>query len=410
MKEKVVIFGAGQIGRGFIGDICNSSGYSLVFVDVDENLVRKLNENREYPLWLLGDTKTERKITDLSALGLSETNEIAGEIKFANLAFTAVGVNNLPSLAPLLAKGIKKKALENPDSYLNIVICENILGSSGILKQATRKYLSDSFLPFLNAKTGFIETVVSRMVSPLTENMRKKMPLLVTVEPYNILPVDRKSFKGEIPPIKGFYPVDNLFPYEELKLFVHNLLHACLAYAGYLKGYRYIWETLGDTDIKNLLNGVIREAKSALMKKHNFEIVEIESYISDLIRRFGNKLLGDTVYRVGRDPIRKIGASDRIAGAIKLCLSQNISPRNICFVMACCLCYNYPEDEKALELQDIIGKRGVIFALQEISAIKEEPIIEKILEDYNEIQDEGGSSEAPGGAFRRRDSHTGTGR
>lgn len=405
-KKTVVIFGAGQIGRGFIGDICSGSGYQITFVDVDENLVRTLNEKKEYPLWLLGEAKTERRITGFYALSFSETEKIAEAISGTDLAFTAVGVNNLRSLAPLIAAGIKKKSAEKPDSHLNIVICENLLGSAKILKESVEKHLEGHSLPFLNEKTGFIETVVSRMVSPLPESLRREQPLLVTVEPYNVLPVDKKKFKGEIPPVKGFYPVENLFPYEELKLFMHNLLHACLAYTGYLKGYEYIWETLEDRDIKEVLNGVINEAKSALMKKHHFETAEIESYISDLIKRFGNKLLGDTVYRVGRDPLRKIGANDRIAGAIKLCLSNNIFPENICFVMTCCLCYNYADDLKAVEMQEILRGKGVIFVLREISGIKEEDVLNKITEDYNGIQNESGGLKKTGGTFRRRNSDT----
>jgi len=392
-KKTVVIFGAGQIGRGFIGDICSGSGYSLIFVDVDENMVRTLNEKKEYPLWFLGDVKSERKITGFSALSFSETEKIAEAISGTELAFTAVGVNNLRSLAPLIAAGIKKKSAEKPESHLNIVICENLLGSAKILKESVEKHLEGHPLSFLNEKTGFIETVVSRMVSPLPESLRKEQPLLVTVEPYNVLPVDKKKFRMEIPAVKGFYPVENLFPYEELKLFMHNLLHACLAYTGYLKGYQYIWETLEDGDIKKVLDGVMNEAKSALMKKHRFDTAEIENYITDLIKRFGNKLLGDTVYRVGRDPLRKIGANDRIAGAIKLCLSHDIFPENICFVMACCLCYNYPYDLKAVEMQEILRGKGVLFVLKEISGISEEKVLNRITEDYNGIHDESGGFE-----------------
>lgn len=393
MQGQVVIFGAGQIGRGFIGDICSGSGYSLVFVDVDENLVRTLNEKGEYPLWLLaGDDKTEKKITNLSALNFAQTERIAEAVAEVNLAFTAVGGNNLPALGPILAEGIRKKAKESPDSCLNIVICENLLGSSKVLKSAIEKHLPPEFLPFLNEKTGFVETVVSRMVSPLSDELRKKQPMLVTVEPYNILPVDKKKFKGAIPPVKGFYPVENLFPYEELKLFVHNLSHACLAYAGYFKGYTYIWETLEDSEIKQVLDGVLAEAKSALIKKHGFQTAEIDNYISDLVGRFGNKSLGDTVYRVGRDPIRKIGADDRIAGGIKLCISQNLYPENICFVMAYCLCYNYPNDEKAVELQEIIKKKGVSYVLEEISGIRDERLIKKITEEYKRLREENQNS------------------
>jgi len=390
-KKKVVIFGAGQIGRGFIGDICNSSGYHLVFVDVVEEVVRLLNEKGAYPIWLLGsEGKEEKVITDISSIHFSETKKISDVLTEVDIAFTAVGANNLKALAPLLADGINRKAEELPQSFFNVVICENLLGSSEVLRKEIERYLSPQAISFFNERVGLVESVVSRMVAPLSETLRKKEPLLVTVEPYNILPVEKKKFKGYIPPIKGLYPVEDLFPYEELKLFIHNLSHACLAYMGYLKGYTYIWEALEDSYIRKVFDGVISEARASLIKKHHFDVLEIDNYISDLIKRFGNRLLNDTVFRVGRDPLRKIGPNDRLAGGIKLCLSQGIFPENICFVMACCLCYNYQDDIKAVEMQGMIKEKGVDYLLKEISHITDEKVLEVIKRYYEGVKGESG--------------------
>ena len=132
-KKKVVIFGAGQIGRGFIGDICNSSGYHLVFVDVVEEVVQLLNEKGAYPIWLLGNEgKEEKIITDISSIHFSETKKISDVLTEVEIGFTAVGANNLKALAPLLADGINRKAEELPQSFFNVVICENLLGSSEV--------------------------------------------------------------------------------------------------------------------------------------------------------------------------------------------------------------------------------------------------------------------------------------
>lgn len=391
MKRNVVIFGAGQIGRGFIGDICHSSGYHLVFIDVVKEVVDMLNKKKEYPLWLLdNEGKEEKIITGISAIHFSEREKISEVLVDTDIVFTAVGANNLRSLAPLLAEGINRKSQEFPDSYLNIIICENLLGSSEILKKEIEKYTLPYALSFFSERTGFVESVVSRMVAPLSDELRRRYPLLVTVEPYNILPVEKNKFKGEIPSIQGFYPVEDLFPYEELKLFIHNLSHACLAYSGYLKGYTYIWEALEDHDIRTIFDGVVNEARMSLIKKYNFDISEIDGYIADLVKRFGNRLLNDTVFRVGRDPLRKIGPNDRIAGAIKMCLSQNIYPENICFVMASCLCYNYPEDKSAVEMQRIIKEKGIFYILNEISGIKEEDIIKRIVSYYEQLNESSG--------------------
>lgn len=385
--KKTIIFGAGQIGRGFIGNICGISGYQLVFVDVAQPVIDLLNEKQEYPIWLLSEKKVEVKIGNLKGINFSDIEKISEEISSVNLAFTAVGANNLSLLALPLSEGIKKKIKKKKnEDYLNIVICENLLGSTDILKESICERLSSSEKDYLEENVGFVETVVSRMVAPLPEDLKKIEPLLVTVEPYNILPVAKKSFKNRIPDIKGFYPVEKIYPYEELKLFIHNLAHATLAYTGFLSGYKFIWECMEDVKLYELLKNVVSETKSAIIKKHKFDKEEIEEYISDLFKRFKNKALNDTVYRVGRDPLRKIGAKDRIAGAMKICIKEDIFPTNICFVMAASLCYNYQNDESAISLQETLANKGIDYVLKNISCLDDEKIILKIKEDYKKLK------------------------
>jgi len=384
--KKTVIFGAGQIGRGFIGDICSSSGYRLVFVDAVKEVVDLLNLRKEYPLWLLSEKKVEKNIRGFKALDFSLLEEVAEEVSEVELVFTAVGANNLASLAPVLAEGIKRKSDRQKGSHINVVICENLLGGSKILREKVEKLLSPARKTYLRKNVGFVETVVSRMVAPIPDIFREKHPLLVTVEPYNILPVAKKDFKGEVPGINGFYPVENIFPYEELKLFVHNLAHAALAYTGFLAGHTFIWECMENKRIYGILEGVLKETREAIMRKHDFDRQEVDDYIADLYSRFRNRALNDTVNRVGRDPLRKMGEKDRIAGAMKLCLRQNIFPGNICFVMAACLCYNYPEDKTALQLQEILSDKGVDYAIKSIALIDDGPVIEKVKAIYKEIK------------------------
>ncbi|HNS32009.1 MAG TPA: hypothetical protein PKN36_03430 [bacterium] len=384
--KKTVIFGAGQIGRGFIGDICSSSNYHLVFIDVSKQVVDLLNLKREYPVWLLGERKIEKKVDNLRAMSFTQSGDIAEEISDVDIVFTAVGANNLSLLSPVIAEGLKIKSRKNK-GYCNIVICENLLGSAEVLRKNIIKNLSPSETAYMKENVGFVETVVSRMVAPLSDELRKKEPLLVTVEPYNILPVAKNSFKGEIPAVKGFYPVENIYPYEELKLFVHNLAHASLAYTGFQMGYEFIWECMEDRRLLGIMEGVTEETKSAIIKKHVFDRKEVENYISDLFMRFRNKALNDTVWRVGRDPLRKIGPNERISGGMKMCLREGIFPENICFVMASCLCYNYQDDKNALFLQLTLRDKGIDYVLRNISGIEDERIICEVKNRYNEIKE-----------------------
>ncbi|HOL68079.1 MAG TPA: hypothetical protein PKX93_11545, partial [bacterium] len=382
MKKKVVIFGAGQIGRGFIGDICAREGYFLVFVDVLADTVQRLNQERFYPLWILGEGKEEKKITGLKAVLLTEQTRVVEELADVSLAFTAVGASNLPSLGTVLAEAIQKKVGRQPDSFLNIIICENLLGSSEVLKKAIEPHLTPEGKTYLNDRVGLVETVVSRMVAPFTEESRKIHPLLVKVEPYCILPVARPSFKGEIPAIKALHPVENLLPYEELKLFGHNLTHAALAYLGWLEKLNFIWQAMENSRILKVVEGVRQEASQALIRQHHFPSSEVENYFHDLFHRFQNRLLGDTVSRVGRDPWRKLGPKERIVGAINLCLRHGIFPDAICLVAAACLCYNEPGDTQAALVQSLLKERGLDFFLSEHCQLTHEGVRNRIKAAY----------------------------
>ncbi|MCS7180420.1 MAG: hypothetical protein NZ891_03610, partial [bacterium] len=347
------------------------------------------NKERKYPIYLLGEKKIEKIIKNFSCLSLKNENKIINEIIDTEIIFTSVGAKNLLTLSEIIAKGIKEKFKRN-NSYLNIVICENLFYAGEKLKRAILNtgVLSEKEKEYLEEKVGFVETVISRMTSPLKEEEKKINPLLVKVEPYKILPIDKSNFKGEIPKIKGFLPVPDLKKYEELKFYGHNLSHVCLAYYGFLKNYTYIWECIEDEEIFKLLKNVQNEVTQSLMKKYSFKESELEEYFLDLNKRFDNKLLEDTVSRVGRDPLRKLEKNERIVGAIKLCLEYNIFPENICFVLVTALCYNNRSDEESIKLQEIIKKSGIDFVLIEICGIKDEKILKKVKELYKELKNE----------------------
>ncbi len=387
--KRAIVFGAGQIGRGFIGELCFDSGYFIVFVDIDKRIVELLNIEKKYPIYLLGEKKEEKIIENFKGINLENEKEIINEIVETDIIFTSVGAKNLFTLSGIIAKGIKERFKRKRDC-LNIVICENLLNAGKKLKEEVLKkgFSLNEEKKYLEEKIGFVETVISRMTSPLTEEEKNKNPLLVKVEPYKILPVDKNAFKGKIPEIVGFLPVDNLHQYEELKLFGHNLSHVSLAYPGFLKGYTYIWECISDREIFNLLINVQNEVKNALSKKYVFKKGELEEYFSDLNKRFGNKLLSDTVFRVGREPLRKISKNERIVGAINLCLEYNIFPENICFVLATALCYNYSLDEEAIKTQKLIEEKGIDFILKEVCEIKDTRIVEKVKKIYKEVKNE----------------------
>lgn len=379
MALKAIQFGAGNIGRGFTSQLFTESGYEVVFVDVVDEVVQLINERRSYPIEIVGDHPQTVTITNVRAVDGKDRDEVAREILDASLVCTAVGVNVLKHVAPAIAAGIKLRADAGVVDPLNIIICENLLQASEILRGYILEQLPAEYAGYVRESVGLVESVVSRMVPIMTEEQRRLDPLMVVVEEYKKLPVDKKGFKGAIPDIVGFMPRDNFGGYVERKLFTHNMGHAASAYLGYLRGCEYIYQAMGDPAVVEIVRAALVETGKALIEKHGFTPEEHQEHIDDLLHRFANVALGDTVFRVGRDPIRKLGPADRIIGGAKLALEYGITPSNVCLVAAAALIYDNPEDPAAMKIQEMIRENGLDHVFRTVCGIEPDSEIARLV-------------------------------
>ncbi len=367
--KKAVQFGAGNIGRGFLGQLFFESGYETVFIDIDEFLVSELNRCRSYPLQIVGDNPGELLIEKVRAVNGRDIRAVAEEISGAHIMATAVGVGALRSVAPLIARGMEERAKLKVKEPVNLIIAENLLQSASVIKGYIFEDIADTYKAYAEEHLGLVASVISRMVPVVPEEMRKKNILSVMAEEYAILPVDRRGFKKDVPFLKGMVAYDNLKAYEERKLFIHNCGHAIAAYLGYLHGYRYIYEAISDEKIREKVTGALRESGQALIKKHGFSAEKQEAHINDLLRRFGNVALRDTVARVGKDPLRKLGPQDRLIGAAKLALEYGIKPAYLSGGIVAALRYDNPEDPGAVGLSRDLQEKGIDWVLENICGL-----------------------------------------
>lgn len=368
--RKVVQFGAGNIGRGFTAQLFVEAGYEVVFVDVVDEIVNSINLRRGYTLKMASNPPRDIRINNVRAVHGSKVDEVAEEILTARLVCTAVGVNVLPAVAPAIAKGIQRRAHMKVEEPLNIIICENMSHASDFLKSHVKKTLPFVLHDYMEEKVGFVESVVSRMVPVQEEYLKRMDPLLLIVESYKVLPIDKSAFKGDIPNIVGLEGYDNFQGYVDRKLFTHNAGHAIAAYLGYLRGYKLVAHAVADSDVRRTVKAALAETGEALIKKWGFSFEQHENHINDLLNRFGNEALGDQVARVGRDPIRKLGPEDRLVGGAKFALEHGVKPVNMCKGIAAALLYDEPDDPAAVELQEKIKAVGVEGALKEVSGLE----------------------------------------
>ncbi|HOT51744.1 MAG TPA: mannitol-1-phosphate 5-dehydrogenase, partial [Candidatus Hydrogenedentes bacterium] len=367
--KQAVQFGAGNIGRGFLGQLFFESGYRTTFVDVVPEVVEGLRARGAYPLRIVGDDPRELTISNVTAVSSLDMNAVAEALSEADIAATAVGVNVLPRIAPALAAGIARRFARTDAPPLNIIVCENLIDAGPFLREHVRTHLDARFHDALDEKVGFVEASIGRMVPIMTPEQRAEDPLRVCVEAYCDLPVDANGFRGPIPPLAHMMPRPNFKAYVERKLFVHNAGHATTAYLGYLRGHEYIWQAIADPPIRTEADAAMAETCAALSAKHGMPLGELQAHWTDLIERFQNKALGDQILRVAADPIRKLGPKDRLIGAALMCLEQGVEPSHVAFAAAAAMLYDPPHDAAACRLQDIRAQGGLDAVLNQVCQI-----------------------------------------
>ena len=380
--KKAIQFGAGNIGRGFIGSLLSKAGYHVVFADVNAEIIDKINSDKNYTIHVMDSVCSEEKINDISGV-ISINNEIYKEIVEAEIITTAVGPVVLPKIAPTIAKGISLRRENGIESYLNIIACENAIKASSQLKEEVKKYLNEEEIAYLEQFVGFPNCSVDRIVPPVkSENI-----LDVVVENYYEWNVEEKAFKGEIPTIEGMNLVDNLMAYIERKLFTLNTGHAITAYFGYLKGYETIEESIKDEVIYDFVKKAMIESGKGLIAKYNFDEEAHNKYINKIIDRFKNPYLKDDVARVGREPLRKLNENDRLIKPLITARGYNINTDNLLLGVGAALHYDNKEDAQSVKLQSLINEKGIKESLAEISKISDDTdVLDKVEKYYDEVK------------------------
>jgi len=368
--RKAVVFGAGMVGRGFLGQLFSESGYQVTFVDIDRELVEAINARGGYWLRLVdNEGPQELWIAPVKAIDGRAVDRAASVLSQAELAATAAGARALPAIAPIFAQAIAWRAEAELESPLNIVVCENLKEASAIFRQMVRQSLEPRYHSFFENRIGFVMAVIGRMAPIIAPEVRQQDPALMIAEPYKELPVSREGFVGPIPEIVGLRAEPDFEAWVARKLYLHNAGHAMLAYLGYLKDLTYGYEALRDPDVRPLFDRALDESLRALVAEFGFAESDLRSHAADVIRRLDNQALADTIFRLARDPLRKLGPEDRLVGAARLALKHGIVPQGLAWGIAAGLSYDDPQDPRAIKLQRLLAIEGIESVLQSLCGL-----------------------------------------
>ncbi|WP_156291309.1 mannitol-1-phosphate 5-dehydrogenase [Oceanobacillus salinisoli] len=379
-----VHFGAGNIGRGFIGALLYQANYHTTFVDVNEQIINEINHRQEYPVVLAAENSETFTVKNVSGINsITDPDKVMEAITKADIVTTAVGPNVLAIISELIAKGLRKRA-KTTHQKLNLIACENMVGGSELLKEKIYSHLSQEEQITFNELYGFPNAAVDRIVP----NQKNEDLLEVSVEPYYEWVVEEPAIKGEKPEIDGITYVSELAPYIERKLFTVNTGHAVPAYLGHYMGYATINEATKDTHIQEIIEGALTESGEALIQTYQFDRDQHEEYIHKIIERFKNPYISDEVTRVARGPIRKLGPRDRLIRPATMYMDvTGKEPKYLAKVIAAALEYKYEQDEEAVKLQQLVSENGYEKAIQTVAELNSNhPLIQTVVNELEALK------------------------
>ncbi len=320
-KPVIVQFGAGNIGRSLVGQLFATAGYEVVFVDALQEIVEALNRERGYLVRVKDRECQDLRVEGVRAVSALDGEAVAREVAGARVIATAVGPAALPAVCRALAAGLARRR-----EPVSIILCENLRNAASKARTECLRHLPDGF--DIDRVAGFVGTSIGKMVPLMPDEVRRRDPLEVWAEAYNRIIADADAFIGPEIELPGLVKHTHFAAHVDRKLFIHNLGHAVCAYHGFLAGCTTIWQSMAMPEIAAATRGAMWESGRSLIARypHVFDEASQRDEIEDLLARFHNRALGDTVYRVGRDLPRKLSREDRFVAALRCNLEHGVEP------------------------------------------------------------------------------------
>jgi mannitol-1-phosphate 5-dehydrogenase len=316
VKKRLLVYGAGAIGRGFMPWVFPPDAYEYWYVESNGQLRQALNDRREFWSFRTANGAYERVLVPVEHC--FTPGEEKGEMHIFDAVLTAVGPRNIVALKESLL-----------DTDLPVVCCENDSAVSEMLSSITH-----------NPNVVFaIPDVITSNTAPA--HLLQEDPLAIVTEDGICLVDERAAGLGGV---CVYVDAAELRKQWLAKLYIHNTPHCIAAYLGSLLRVIYLHESMQDPAAEEIVAGAMAEMEKMLLVRYGLPEAFLNWYAAKEIQRFRNVMLYDPVSRVAREPFRKLAPNERLIGAAELCISSGIVPNRILLGIMAAFCYQNGRD------------------------------------------------------------------
>ncbi len=293
---RILVIGAGAIGRGFVAPLLARVGIEIDFADTD-NAVLEAYSGRTHYLTAVADSKGY----EISRVKFEKAMapEQIGNINVYDAVFISVGPNNYLSYGTQLRHA---KA---------VFVLENVRDSDKRLREASG-----------NKRIWFgIPDVIVSNTAP--SDLLQRDPLCVVAEKGDLVlhkGINRPEFGDAVILVDA----PDLEKHWICKFFIHNASHAIVAFLGALGEYKFVHEAMADDRIRPIVERSIQVICEAISVQGWVTEELVTAYMARELKRFKNPLLFDPISRVARDPLRKLAGGDRLMRALDLVVASGL--------------------------------------------------------------------------------------
>lgn len=379
MNKKVLIIGAGKIGRGFLAHLFYRSGYKIWLLDASKEMVDLLNKEKKYRVDIAGAGSDETEyITIEEAFTLADKDKVAAVVKNIAIMASSVGAAHIEKVAAYMKDLFITTGRKE---VLNWIICENANDPAKKMKEVLLQNADPELEAFVQTGLGLVETQVLRTGMPAKEEVITKEPLALRMQDWWTLPLDKDAFVGAIPDVEGFVPKTNFSNELLRKLYTFNGTNGPIAYVGWANGYKILHEAA--LAYPEFFRAIQEESAYGLIHEFNLDEKEQRAFMAVAMKKYTDPALQDQIERNAHDAKRKLGKEERLVGPALLCLKHGKMPYAYAKAIAAAYDYKGSTDAGTQEVQETINQDGIEKAVKKYSSLDAaSPLYHLILESY----------------------------